>query len=80
MRACAGGDVASREAGFQGYWQAIAATIAEADMPDAAELPAVDADSNVQQLNAALSSLAVNADKSDVEDRELLLAHAANMG
>ena len=78
MRSCAGGEVASREAGFQGYWQAVAATIAEADMPTPTELPAVDADSRVQQLNTALSSLAVNADRTDIEDRELL-TRAANV-
>ena len=72
MAACAGGAVASREAGFQGYWQAIAASITEAAMPPPEDIPIVDADAHVQQMQTALSSLTVRADQHDIEDREVL--------
>ena len=72
MAACAGGAVASREAGFQGYWQAVAASITEAAMPPPVNIPVVDADASVQQMQAALSSMTVTAGQQDVEDRNEL--------
>ena len=73
MSACAGGDVRSREAGFQGYWQAIAATVSEADMAAPADIPVVDADARVQEMSTAFASLASVADRQDAEDQEQLL-------
>ena len=72
MRTCAGGAVASREAGFQGYWQAVAASITEARMPPPEEIPVVDADARVLQLQTALASMTTHADARDVEDSAAL--------
>ena len=81
MAACAGGHVQSREAGFQGYWQAVAATIAEGDMAARDDTPVVDADAHVMGLHAALGSLTIAADRRDEEDRaELQLLRAAAAG
>ena len=78
MAACAGGHVHSREAGFQGYWQAVAASIAEDSMASPADIPVVDADVCVSELHTSLAALTVTADRHDAEDsEELQLARAA---
>ena len=54
------------------YWQAVAATVFEADMASPDDAPAVDSDARVQGLYAVLSSLTVSADSRDAEDSEEL--------
>ena len=66
MAACAHGAVASREAGFQGYWQALAGAVTAGDMVPRDHLPPVDPD--LRTLNAEMDSLAVRASREDEQD------------
>ena len=68
MAACAAGAVGCREAGFQGYWQAVAGAVAAGDMVPRDRLPPVD--DVASSLSNELDSLAIRATREDREDAE----------
>ena len=68
MAACATGAVHSREAGFQGYWSALAGAVAAGDMIPPEHIPPVDG--VVEDLRGDLDSLAIRAASEDREDDE----------